>query len=173
MNVYSLPYSIMPDVFLSLGSNIGDREKNILTAIKLIGEISSIRKVSSLYETEPVGFKEQEYFYNVVLKIYTELLPLELLPELKYYESKLGKKIQRRFGPRSIDIDVLYYGREIIESVELTIPHPGINERRFVLVPLTEIDDDFICPKTKLKISDIMKNCNNVESVKKIKGINL
>jgi len=82
----------------------------------------------------------------------------------------LGKNIKMRWGPRSIDIDILYCGNEIIESKELTIPHPMINERRFVLVPTAEIAGNFLCPKTKLKISDIIKNCKKDEKVLKIKS---
>lgn len=162
----------MPNVFLSLGSNIDDKEKNILNAIKLMGKIPEIRiiKGSSLYETEPVGFKKQEYFFNIVLEIYTDLSPFELLQKLKDIESKLGKNIKMRWGSRSIDIDILYCGNEIIESKELTIPHPMINERRFVLIPTAEIAGNFLCPKTKLKISDIIKNCKKDEKVLKIKS---
>jgi len=160
----------MHDVYLSLGSNIDDREKNIINAIKLLGKILTIKKVSSIYETEPVGFKEQKYFYNLVLKVFTDLTPFELLQSVEQIENKLGKKIKRRWGPRSIDIDILYYGNEIIESEELTVPHPLINERRFVLVPMSEIAEEFVCPKTNLKVSDILKNCKNEESVIKIKN---
>ena len=162
----------MHNVFLSLGSNVDDKEKNILNAIKLIDKIPEIRimKGSSLYETEPVGFKKQEYFFNIILEIYTNLSPFELLQKLKDIELRLGKNIKMRWGPRSIDIDILYCGNEIIESKELTIPHPMINERRFVLVPTAEIAGNFLCPRTKLKISDIIKNCKKGEKVLKIKN---
>ncbi len=160
----------MHDVYLSLGSNIDDREKNIINAIKLLGKILTIKKVSSIYETEPVGFKEQEYFYNLVLKVFTDLTPFELLQSIEQIENKLGKKIKRRWGPRSIDIDILYYGNEIIESEELIIPHSLINERRFVLIPMSEIAEEFVCPRTNLKISEILKNYKKEESVIKIKN---
>lgn len=162
----------MPNVFLSLGSNFGDKEKNILSAVKLIEKIPEIKiiKGSSIYETEPVGFKEQEYFFNMVLEIYTDLSPFKLLQKLEDIEDRLGKNIKRRWGPRSIDIDILFYGDQIIEGKELTIPHPLINERRFVLIPMAEIAGDFLCPKTKLKITDIIKNCKEDESVLRIKS---
>jgi len=161
----------MPEVFLSFGSNLGDREKNILDAIRLIDEISDIKIIrgSSLYEAEPVGFKKQNYFFNIVLRIHTNLSPFELLREIENIERKLGKDIKRKWGPRKIDIDILYYDRDIIKTEKLTIPHPLINERMFVLVPMMEIASDFICPKTKMKISDIKGNCNKKDSVANVK----
>lgn len=161
----------MSEVFLSFGSNLGDREKNILDAIKLLNEISDIKVIrgSSLYETEPLGFKEQNYFFNIVLRIHTNLSPFELLREIENIEKILGKNIKRKWGPRIIDIDILYYDEDIIETEKLTVPHPLINERMFVLIPMMEIASDFICPKTKLKISNIIRNCNKKDTVVMIK----
>lgn len=161
----------MPEVFLSFGSNLGNREKNILSAIELLKKISDIKVLSgsSIYETEPIGFKEQNYFFNIVLKIQTNLSPFELLREIEKIEKLLGKNIEKKWGPRTIDIDILYYDKDIIETEKLTIPHPLINERMFVLVPMMEITGDFICPKTKLKISDIKRNCKKEDSVVKVK----
>ena len=162
----------MPEVFLSLGSNIGNREDNILDAVKYLYKIPEVEiiKSSSLYETEPVGFKEQEYFYNIFLKIYTELSPFTLLRRTKEIENKMGKSIKRRWGPRIIDIDILYYNNKIIRERELIVPHPSINKRRFILIPMAEIASEFYCPFTKSKISDIIQRCKSTESVIKLKS---
>lgn len=162
----------MAEVYLGLGSNIGDREKYIADALILLHNYADIRLItgSSLYETEPVGFKEQDCFLNIVIKIRTHMPPHNLLNRLKDIENTLGKHIKKKWGPRTIDIDILYYGNEIIQDEELTIPHPLINNRKFVLVGLAEIAGDFICPRTLESINEIMKSCNKTESVVKIKS---
>ena len=162
----------MFETFLSLGSNIGKRENNILQAIILLREISEIEIItgSSLYETEPLGFKEQEHFLNIVLKLNTRLSPFALIRKIENIEDKMGKTIKRRWGPRIIDIDILYYDNKIVKEKKLTIPHPRIHERIFVLIPMMEIAGDFLCPLTSLKITDIMDNCKGSESVVKLKS---
>jgi len=136
------------DVYMSLGSNIGNRENNLRKAVNLIGSNPSINivKVSSIYETEPMYLKDQNSFYNIVLEARTgvEPGPFEMMGFLKGIEYSMGRKrVENKYGPRIIDIDLLYYGEIFIESVFLTIPHPGIEERKFVLVPLSEITPGF------------------------------
>lgn len=162
----------MADVFISLGSNIGDREKYIAEAIKHIKKDSDIELIdgSSLYETEPVGYRKQDHFLNIVIKILTQLLPVNLLNRLKRIENILGKNIKEKWGPRTIDIDILYYDDIIIQEKELTIPHPLINERMFVLIPLAEIVGNLSCPKTHMCVTEIMKKCKNTDSVVKVKS---
>ncbi len=135
------------EVYMSLGSNIGDRENNLRKAVKMIGSRKDIDvlKVSSIYETEPMYFKDQDYFYNIVLKarVDKKISPFELLEFLKRIESDFGRKKDRKNGPRIIDIDLLYYGNASLNSDFMTIPHPGIKERKFVLIPLNEISPGF------------------------------
>lgn len=135
------------EAYLSLGSNMGDREANLKKALKLLDnnpEITII-KTSSIYETEPMYVKDQKSFYNLVAKasIESSIGPFELLGSIKRIEYDLGrKKSGVRYGPRPIDIDILYFGDEKIESEILEIPHPKIGERKFVLLPLSEIAPD-------------------------------
>jgi dihydroneopterin aldolase/2-amino-4-hydroxy-6-hydroxymethyldihydropteridine diphosphokinase len=160
------------DVFLSLGSNVGDRENNLRKAVDMIGDNPHINilEVSSIYETEPMYLKDQNSFYNVVLQAHTgiELGPFEMMGFLKGIEFGFGRKKDIKYGPRIIDIDLLYYGEMVIESDFLTLPHPGIEERKFVLVPLSEI-----APELKIKSRNIGKfiaDCNLTEKVKLIKN---
>jgi len=161
------------DVFLSLGSNVGDRENNLRKAVDMIGDNPHINilEVSSIYETEPMYLKDQNSFYNVVLQAHTgiELGPFEMMGFLKGIEFGFGRKrTKKKYGPRIIDIDLLYYGEIVIESDFLTLPHPGIEERKFVLVPLSEI-----APELKIKSRNIGKfiaDCNLTEKVKLIKN---
>jgi 2-amino-4-hydroxy-6-hydroxymethyldihydropteridine diphosphokinase len=127
-------------VYLSLGSNIGAREDNLHAAIAALpGAGVEVRRVSSFYETEPVDYLEQAWFLNCVVKADTELSALVLLRALRGIESKMGSKKLIAKGPRLIDIDILLYGQETIDTPELQVPHPRMTQRRFVLVPLAEI----------------------------------
>ncbi|MEN6565695.1 MAG: 2-amino-4-hydroxy-6-hydroxymethyldihydropteridine diphosphokinase [Veillonellales bacterium] len=133
-------------IALGLGSNIGDRESNIVTAIQLLAAHKNILidAVSSLYETEPVGVKEQPEFLNAVIRIRTQLLPRELLAVCLWIEKKMGRVRLTRWGPRNIDIDLLVYETVELNVPELILPHPRLAARRFVLVPLVEIAGDEI-----------------------------
>lgn len=127
-------------VYLSLGSNLGDREKNLRTAIAALAKASlRVTRVSSFHETEPVDLREQPWFLNCVVQGETELAALELLRVLRGIESRMGSRKVVAKGPRLIDIDILLYGDETIDSPELQVPHPRMLLRRFVLVPLAEI----------------------------------
>jgi len=159
-------------VFLSLGSNLGDREKNLRDAVKelRINQNLDIISVSSIYETEPMYVENQEYFYNIVLKaaIKGAYSAFELLGYAKKIEFNLGRKsTYTRYGPRTIDVDILTFGELKIDSDLLKLPHPKIFERNFVLVPLAEISPDFM-----IKDKNILKyisKCNFKEKVVKIK----
>ncbi|HVB33356.1 MAG TPA: 2-amino-4-hydroxy-6-hydroxymethyldihydropteridine diphosphokinase [Patescibacteria group bacterium] len=132
--------SIPKTVYLSLGSNLGDRARQIARAVEALAG-AGIRPVrrSSLYLTEPVGGLDQRPFLNCVVEAETESMPRQLLRQVQQVERALGRRRMVRQGPRSIDIDILFYGTSRIRTPELTIPHPRIAERRFVLVPLGEI----------------------------------
>jgi 2-amino-4-hydroxy-6-hydroxymethyldihydropteridine diphosphokinase len=129
------------NVFLALGSNLGDREYYIEQALNCIQDLRNtrIREKSNIYETEPVGNKDQARFLNMVVKIETELPPEELLTRLQEIESLLKRTREIHWGPRTIDIDILLYGRLQIELPHLTIPHPRMLERAFVLIPLRDV----------------------------------
>jgi 2-amino-4-hydroxy-6-hydroxymethyldihydropteridine diphosphokinase len=130
----------MTTVYLALGSNIGDREENLRRAVELLRESSvSINKVSSIYETEPVDYLDQDWFLNSVLEAETNLTPLDLLKTLRVIESAMGSRKAFAKGPRLIDLDILLYGDQIIDTPELQVPHPRMLDRKFVMVPLAEI----------------------------------
>jgi 2-amino-4-hydroxy-6-hydroxymethyldihydropteridine diphosphokinase len=127
-------------IYLSLGSNVGDRAQNLKAAIAALPDAGvSVRRVSALYETEPVDYLEQAWFLNCAVEGETELPAFELLRRLRAIESRMGSRKLIAKGPRLIDIDILAYGQETIDTPELQVPHPRMTLRRFVLVPLAEI----------------------------------
>jgi 2-amino-4-hydroxy-6-hydroxymethyldihydropteridine diphosphokinase len=153
----------MATAYLGLGSNLGEREANIASALKMLGQEARIVKVSSLYETEPVGYKDQPWFLNCVCSVETDLSPQALLKLAKTIEKNLGRKPTHRFGPRLIDIDILFYDDLILDSPDLTIPHPRLMERAFVLVPLKEIAPDLVHPLSVLTIKELLERAENLE----------
>lgn len=134
----------MNKIYLSLGSNIGDTKSNLDRAIESLGEKINILNRSSYYETEPVGYKDQDWFLNIVLEGETGLGPEELLRFTQGIECKMKRKKTIRFGPRIIDIDILLYGQIQLQTEDLIIPHPRMCERAFVMVPLYEIAPNLI-----------------------------
>ncbi len=144
-------------IYLSLGSNVGDRDANLRAAIAALGDAGvRVRRVSSLYETEPVDFLEQPWFLNCAVEGETELKPLELLRALRKIEAKMGSKKLVAKGPRLIDMDILLYGEETIDAPELQVPHPRMHLRRFVLVPLAEIARELRHPSWSGTVSDLL-----------------
>jgi len=131
-------------ILIGLGSNIGDRQKSIMTAIQKLSQHAeiSIEKISSLYETKPVGVTEQPDFLNGAISIATTLAPRKLLEVCLNVEYQMGRIRAERWGPRNIDIDILIYDDQVITDEDLCIPHPRLQERRFVLIPLQEIAGD-------------------------------
>lgn len=156
------------EIYLALGSNLGDRMGNLKSAVQHLSQKLTIKKVSSVYETEPVYFKEQPLYLNAALSAATGLDPFELLRFVKSIESDLGRQPGFRNAPRIIDIDILFYGDRIIETPELTVPHPGIAERAFVLVPLAEIAPELVHPVTHEKVEDLLSVVNGLGGVRKI-----
>lgn len=139
----------MKTAYLGLGSNVGNREQHIEQALsKLAAPDLRIARVSSVYETEPVGFTAQRSFLNLVAEIETELFPMQLLARLARIEQALGRIRTVPNGPRTIDLDILLYGRAVIRSARLEVPHPRMAERRFVLVPLAELAPELRHPVT-------------------------
>lgn len=137
----------MPIVYIGIGSNLGDREENCLRAVKLLNEAGIvIRKRSSLYETEPWGVKDQPRFINMAIEVKTEITPLKLLELLKQIESQMGREDSVRWGPRIIDLDMLFYDDLVMDTPDLKIPHPLLHKRDFVLKPLSEIASEKVHP---------------------------
>jgi len=143
------------EAYLLLGSNIGDRRKNIENALLAIGEKNKIVKVSSLYETESYGYKDQPYFINCCCKIETKFSPRELLIFVKEIEKKMGRKNGIRWGPRNIDIDILFYSNIVINEKDLIIPHYDLANRKFVLICLSEIAPYFVHPVLKKTVKEM------------------
>lgn len=145
-------------VFIGIGSNEGNKLNNIKSAVTLIIDLADciIEKVSSIYETIPFGEVKQNNFFNAVIKISTSLSPQELFNELKIIEQKLGRIFREKWGPREIDLDILLFNDLIFSDEIITLPHKGIINRDFVLVPLIEIEPDLIHPVYKKKMTDFV-----------------
>lgn len=159
----------MPEdkIYLGLGSNLGQRENFLKSAVEKIKASDKIRvlRVSPVYETEPVGFTGQEKFLNIVVEIMSELKPEELMADLEEIESKVGKKAEFKNGPREIDIDILLYGKQIHESEKLNIPHPGLPRREFALRPLLDLDPYIFDPSTNTPYSAYLKRIKGEKQV--------
>ena len=154
------------DVYLLLGSNVGDRKSNTNKAIELIrADISPSIRLSSLYETAAWGKTGQAAFLNQAIAIQTDIKPLLLLGLLKKIEKATGRQETEKWGPRVIDIDILFYGPEIIQGPELQVPHPYLPVRRFALLPLAEIAGDFVHPVLKKTIKELLAECPDTSEV--------
>jgi 2-amino-4-hydroxy-6-hydroxymethyldihydropteridine diphosphokinase len=151
--------------YLSLGSNVGDRKKNLETAIREIEKLGEITKVSAIYETEPVDYKDQPPFLNLAAIVETDLSPSELIIKLQEIEHIMGRKKEIEKGPRNIDIDIIFYNNEIIKEENLQIPHQSYFKRNFVLTTMTEIEPDYVDPITKKTVSKLKENIINPEKV--------
>jgi 2-amino-4-hydroxy-6-hydroxymethyldihydropteridine diphosphokinase len=142
-------------VFLALGSNVGDRAENLRRALQLLEPTVSVSKKSKVYESLPVGTTDQPNFYNMTLEAQTALAPHELLRHVKGIEASLGRAPNTHNLPRPIDIDILLYGDEVLETPELTIPHPRMHERAFVMMPLEEIASFYVHPVLRRPMIDL------------------
>lgn len=160
--------------YLSLGSNLGDREANVLKALRLVeGEkAAAVHKCSGLYETEPVGVKEGGYFINAVAEVRPLLCPVDLLKRLKIIEKKIGRTGGHN-RPRQIDVDIVTLGATTLKTTDLTLPHPRYADRAFVLLPLREIAPDFICPLSGRSIDDLIDSLDADHGVVRVSGRNI
>lgn len=159
----------MSVVFLGFGSNKGDRLGYLRKAVGAVRGIPGVvvMAVSSVYETQPRGLEEQPDFLNAALVAESSVPAAELADSLKALEQSLGRTGSERWGPREIDIDLLFYDKLVLESVSLSIPHPELHKRRFVLEPLRELDPDFIHPRLGASISVLHANCPDTGWVRK------
>lgn len=149
--------SRMETAYLGLGANLGDRLTQLKQAIELLHHTSGIRvtRISSVYETDPVGYLNQPCFYNLVIEVKTTLTPSALLSVILQAEKKLHRVREVRWGPRTIDIDILLYGDRVIEQEDLQVPHPRMKERAFVLVPLLELAGNRVIPGTDQTVEQL------------------
>ena len=155
-------------VYLSLGSNLGDRAANLTAAIDRLRHFGEVVAISSFYETEPVEFTAQPWFLNCAVALDTEKTPRQLLSGILDIEQQLGRRRGQQKGPRIIDIDILLFGDSIVEDPGLTIPHPAMYERRFVLEPLSEIAPDVVHPILKRSIQELRDALPPGQAVRKI-----
>lgn len=152
-----LTHAEMPNpAYLSLGSNVGDRERHLLDAIARLESKGRIVSVSSFYETEPVEFTDQAWFLNCAVALETTETPEHLMAAILDFEQQIGRQRVQRKGPRIIDIDILLFGDTILDSTAVTVPHPGMHERRFVLEPLAEIAPEARHPLLKKPIQELL-----------------
>lgn len=154
--------------FLSLGSNVGDRVANLKAAIERIRSLGEVIATSSIYETEPVEFLVQPWFLNCVLKLDTEKMPKQLLAAILNIEKEMGRHRRQKKGPRTIDIDILLFGNSVVETNGLTIPHPALHERRFVLEPMSEFAPDVRHPVFKKRMRELLEALPAGQIVKKL-----
>jgi len=144
-------------IYLSLGSNVGDRAAHISRAVEALAAAGvRVTRQSSLYSTEPVDVRTQSWFLNCVLEAETDLMPRQLLRVLREVERSLGRKKLVRRGPRAIDIDLLFYGGSVVRAAELEVPHPRMAERRFVLVPLVELAPMLRHPSLRKTVAELL-----------------
>jgi 2-amino-4-hydroxy-6-hydroxymethyldihydropteridine diphosphokinase len=163
----------MKTTYLGLGSNVGDREANLRAAIERMRapDLRALR-VSPVYETEPLDYTRQRWFLNLVVEAETSLFPMQLLARVARIERALGRVRDIPKGPRTIDIDILLYGKAVIRSEALEVPHPRMNERRFVLAPLADLAPDLRNPITHRTVTEMLAAAPP-QSVRKVEGLEL
>ncbi len=156
----------MVRVYLGLGSNLGNRSRNIYAALRRLQEGVELDQISSLYETQPVGYADQPWFLNLVCGGETTLSPEGLLEMAKRIERQMGRKESVRFGPRIIDIDILFYADLIVDTRRLEIPHPRLSQRGFVLAPLNEIAPNLLHPGLGITVGELLDSATSLERVR-------
>lgn len=159
---------MLKTVYLSLGSNVGDRAANLSAAITRLRTLAEVLQVSSFYETEPVEFTAQPWFLNCAVELDTEKTPQQLMTGILEIEQQMGRKRAQKKGPRNIDIDILLFGDSCIDTKGLTIPHPALHQRRFVLEPLAEIAGGVRHPQLKHTIRELRDALPPGQTVRKL-----
>ena len=165
-----MPHTI---AYIGIGSNLGTPGKNCIEAIEKISNTKDIKIISrsSFYQTEPIGEVQQDWFVNSAIKIKTNLSPTHLLSDLLNIESAMGRTREEKWGPRLIDLDLLFYGNLILGKKGLTLPHPEIQKRKFVLIPMSEIAENLVHPTLKKTIKTLLQESSDGTVVKKLKSL--
>ena len=156
----------MQSAFLLAGTNLGDRNSNLDFALRSLENSGSLRAISSRFETEPVGYREQPWFLNQAVELETALTPFELLSLCQHIEFSCGRVRTFPDAPRTLDLDIVFFGNMVIREENLIIPHPRIAERRFVLTPLAQIAPEFIHPVLKKTVQALLENCPDSSEVR-------
>jgi 2-amino-4-hydroxy-6-hydroxymethyldihydropteridine diphosphokinase len=157
--------------YLSLGSNLGDREGQIRDAIRRLEATGRVVAISSLYETEPMEVTDQPWFLNCAIALETDRTPEQLMADILSIENQMGRKRVQKKGPRSVDVDILFFADVVMESPDLTIPHPAMQQRRFVLVPLVEIAAEAWHPVLRRSVRELLEALPAGQAVKKIEKL--
>lgn len=160
----------MAEAWIGLGSNVGDRKTHLRDALAELKAGGELKAVSGLYETEPVGMKEQGDFFNAVAGIETALPPPALLEVLLRIESRHGRMRRGRFGPRTLDLDLLLYGDTVLDEPGLRVPHPRLHERRFVLAPLAEVSGARLHPVLKMTVAELLEHLDDPSRVRLVEN---
>ncbi len=155
-------------VYLSLGSNLGDRAANLRVAIEKLATLGAVEAVSAFYETEPVEFAAQPWFLNCAAKLNTEKMPRQLIFGILSLERSMGRQRVQKNGPRTIDVDILLFGSSVIDTASLTVPHPKLHERRFVLEPLAEIAPEVRHPVFKRTMRELRDALSAGQAVRRV-----
>jgi 2-amino-4-hydroxy-6-hydroxymethyldihydropteridine diphosphokinase len=157
------------NAYLCLGSNTGKVRQNLIQAIAFIEKkIGKVNKKSHLYETQPWGNPDQDSFLNQIIMVNTTLDPRQMLEEITRIEREMGRERKEKWGPRIIDIDIVLYGKRVIRDKGLEIPHPEMHKRAFVLVPLMELDPDYIHPVLQMPIDELYMSCQDESDVRRL-----
>jgi 2-amino-4-hydroxy-6-hydroxymethyldihydropteridine pyrophosphokinase len=157
-------------VYLSLGSNIGDRENELREAIRRLAAVGDVKSISSFYETEPVEVTDQAWFLNCAVSLETSMAPEQLMSALLRMEEEMGRRRLQKKGPRTIDFDILLFGEAVISTADLTIPHPAMQHRRFVLEPMREIAPEVRHPVLHKTMRELLEAMPAGQVVRKING---
>ena len=156
----------MATAYLGLGSNLGERDEHLYNAVRLLCAALKLVQTSSVYETDPWGYVDQPPFLNLVCEVGTDQTPHQVLRTAKEVERRVGRTPTHRYGPRVLDIDLLLYGDRVLSTGSLTVPHPGMAERAFVLVPLAEIASTQVHPVIGLSVGDLLAQAPGIDGVR-------
>lgn len=162
----------MPDIaYLSLGSNLGNRKQNLRDALRRLESVATVRAISSIYETDPVEFTDQPMFLNCAIALETPASPDQLMVQLLEIEKAMGRRRIQKKGPRIIDLDILLFGDQVVSTPAVTIPHPAMHHRRFVLEPLAEIGSETKHPILQKTVRELLEELPSGQSVQRIGAI--